>query len=684
MDTKDEVVYKGTIGKLFEKDKPSIVYVENDSLPDTPTDSNKKEEFDIVHSNVGKSIEISKVNPTIVKDGLFKPGKKKCNCDCSCSSGSSNNGNGNSIDTSDFVKRSNEFNPLVNRVIALENKVDKDTIFDPTEINNSISSIQEQITNIQNSGYDDTGLQTKINNVTTELNNLKNLVDTLPTEDKDTVYDDSAIQSSISSLVTSFNELNAYVEGLPKTDNDTVYDDTGLRSLIQGMQNQINSLPTTDNDTIYDDSELKNRVKVLEDKAIAFIANYQSTTAQEISSFLANNPHSAILVKVGSDVYTTIYSKVVSANVVMLRTISTLQGKYNIFEYTITNGSWVATNKSLESSSQTYDDTSVLQRLGALENKKYLTMADLFKLTINKTSVVFTSDTDTVEDWVNQLQTKYLVPYIINNLNASIRIPTFTINISPYTWVINEENSTEETSVDIQATFADGSVSDKFTVSFSRPYNAIVYLPLADNQGVVLNGAKAIDTGLYLDGNHRFTVKGCLKSATSQAILVGAYTSNTERTVLKILGQSNKYQMQWANNSDITAFPEGWDLTKPFEYNQDRFNADFSQNGKNIFYGHTPSLSSDFYNDNTPLYLFNQTADGIYNNGVLCYAYIYDGSSESNGTFTFIPKIKRNTLTKEETVVIMREYTSDYTSPGENVTEMTLPEGASLEIVTFE
>ena len=103
----------------------------------------------------------------------------------------------------------------------------------------------------------------------------------------------------------------------------------------------------------YDDSELRRRIEALE-KPTVFIAQYQSTTAQDIVSFLNNNPHAPVLVKNGDDIYTSIYSKILAENKVVLRTIASLQSKFNIFEYTVTNGSWTATTTQLY-----YDDTEI-------------------------------------------------------------------------------------------------------------------------------------------------------------------------------------------------------------------------------------------------------------------------------------------------------------------------------------
>lgn len=102
----------------------------------------------------------------------------------------------------------------------------------------------------------------------------------------------------------------------------------------------------------YDD--LVRRIEVLENKQETFIATYHGSTAQEIIAFLDNNPHAPILVQNGDDVYSTIFSKKLAANKVMLRTIVSFQGKFNLFEYTVTDTAWNATTTSLY-----YDDAAI-------------------------------------------------------------------------------------------------------------------------------------------------------------------------------------------------------------------------------------------------------------------------------------------------------------------------------------
>ena len=103
----------------------------------------------------------------------------------------------------------------------------------------------------------------------------------------------------------------------------------------------------------YDDSELRRRIEALE-KPQTFIATYHGSTAQEIVAFLRNNPHAPVLVQNGDDVYSTIFSKILADNKVLLRTVSSLQGDFYIFEYTVTDGSWNATTTPLY-----YDDTVI-------------------------------------------------------------------------------------------------------------------------------------------------------------------------------------------------------------------------------------------------------------------------------------------------------------------------------------
>ena len=303
----------------------------------------------------------------------------------------------------------------------------------------------------------------------------------------------------------------------------------------------------------YDDTEIKNRLAAVE-KA-TFIAQYQQTTAQDIVAFLNNNPHAALLVQNGDDVYTTIFSKKLAENKVLLRTITSLQSKFNIFEYTVENGSWRATTTPLY-----YDDTTI------------------------------------------QAQ-------IAQNTRNIERIAEF--------------------------------------VGLDLTYE---YLPLAENQGVIVADGVGVDTGLTLNGTAIFTFKGCLKNNQNQVCVIGARTgtSTTERTCINVLPQSGQVQSQWASNN-YKVLKDDMDFTQPFLVTAKYLYSVITQN--NIHIAEIQNGGFTGKNTATPLCLFNQALDNEqYFSPVLQYAEI----SISGVITKFEPKIKRILETGEESVVLLK------------------------------
>lgn len=119
---------------------------------------------------------------------------------------------------------------LKNRISNLEAKTDNDTIYDDTQIKANISSLQNQITQIQSNGYDDSALVARI-----EVLEAKG--------DNDTIYDDTNIKNRITALEN-------------RTDNDTIYDDTALSARITALENAPSSS--------YDDTAILARITALE------------------------------------------------------------------------------------------------------------------------------------------------------------------------------------------------------------------------------------------------------------------------------------------------------------------------------------------------------------------------------------------------------------------------------------
>lgn len=178
----------------------------------------------------------------------------------------------------------------------------------------------------------------------------------------------------------------------------------------------------------------------------------------------------------------------------------------------------------------------------------------------------------------------------------------------------------------------------------------IEYLPLLKNQGVVMPDGVGIDTGLTLDGTVTFTFKGCLKNKDNQVCLIGARTgtSTSERTCINVLPQSGQVQSQWANNA-YKVLKDNMNFTQPFEVVANDSYTDIIQSGAVIATIQNGGFTGK--NTATPICLFNQALDNEqYYSPILQYADIY-----KNGvTTTFEPKIKRNTITGEESVVLLK------------------------------
>ena len=184
---------------------------------------------------------------------------------------------------------------MMNRIVALEQKEDMDTVYDDTEIKNSIDSLKSTVEqNEVNVNQELLGIgqkQAKMNDRLDALESkedkdtiyddseIKRRITALEQkEDHDTVYDDTEIKQSVADVDTKVDNLSAKVTALEerpivdtaltervealeqKEDKDTVYDDTAIKERISALEDK------PDNDTIYDDSNLKSKIVELESK----------------------------------------------------------------------------------------------------------------------------------------------------------------------------------------------------------------------------------------------------------------------------------------------------------------------------------------------------------------------------------------------------------------------------------
>ena len=215
----------------------------------------------------------------------------------------------------DAVDNTN-FELVKNRVLALELKTDKDTVYDDSEVKERLTTLEnkapvdlsgyatkEELRNVSGSQPLADNLVTKeelenkhyisdVSNLATkeelqEVRNSQPTVDTSHLVTRDELeakgYVKDLSEYAKKSELYNDSDLKARVEVLEqKTDKDTVYDDTPLKERVTALEsktieggayddsdlrNRVVALETKhDNDTIYDDTEVKRRLTEIESK----------------------------------------------------------------------------------------------------------------------------------------------------------------------------------------------------------------------------------------------------------------------------------------------------------------------------------------------------------------------------------------------------------------------------------
>lgn len=141
---------------------------------------------------------------------------------------------------------------LTDRVVALEGKEDKDTIYDDTEVKQGIKANESAIQGVEN---DLTALRTHTDSRLTALEEKP---------DNDTIYDDTELKNRVKALEdkpepTPYNDkpLSDRVTALEERPQGNSYDDSALRGRIEALEKK------PDKDTVYNDSDLKEQVNDL-------------------------------------------------------------------------------------------------------------------------------------------------------------------------------------------------------------------------------------------------------------------------------------------------------------------------------------------------------------------------------------------------------------------------------------
>lgn len=215
----------------------------------------------------------------------------------------------------DAVDNTN-FELVKNRVLALELKTDKDTVYDDSEVKDRLTTLEnkapvdlsnyatkEELRNVSGSQPLADNLVTKeelenkhyisdVSNLATkeelqEVRNSQPTVDTSNLVTRDELeskgYVTNLSEYAKKSELYNDSDLKARVEVLEqKTDKDTVYDDTPLKERVTALESRAIEGGTYDdkpirdrldvleakhdNDTIYDDTEVKRRLTEIESK----------------------------------------------------------------------------------------------------------------------------------------------------------------------------------------------------------------------------------------------------------------------------------------------------------------------------------------------------------------------------------------------------------------------------------
>ena len=166
---------------------------------------------------------------------------------------------------------------LVNRVSDLEQKQDKDTIYNDGPIKerlrtleNSNFATKEELANIyqmQHRDLSNYALKTEIPQPYNDTVLVQKIGQLEAKVDNDTIYDDTPLKERITALESKAIEGGAY-------------DDSDLRNRVVALESK------EDKDTIYNDTELRNRVTELENKPPLDISNFVTNQVLESKNYI--------------------------------------------------------------------------------------------------------------------------------------------------------------------------------------------------------------------------------------------------------------------------------------------------------------------------------------------------------------------------------------------------------------
>ena len=297
------------------------------------------------------------------------------------------------FEDSDTVTLAYDDEPLKTRIKALEDKEDKDTIYNDTEVKQGIKANESAIQGVEG---DLTAFRTHTDARIEALENK---------EDKDTIYDDSAVRGQITALEGKVDgnksaqdgkntELENRIQALEvKPDKDTVYDDTALAGRVTALETTVpankEAQDAKNAELDAKDKEIEGKITALENK----VDNDNQTLTLEDNTLSISGGNAVTLPKYDDSALKASVeelkakdTELANKDQELTNEINTLKAKTDNFvsgvsvnkegnkvklTYSYVDGS----NKEVEfEDSDTvtlaYDDTAVKERLTALESKE--------------------------------------------------------------------------------------------------------------------------------------------------------------------------------------------------------------------------------------------------------------------------------------------------------------------------
>lgn len=174
------------------------------------------------------------------------------------------------LEKQNFLTEQYNDKPLTDRVVALENKQDNDTIYDDSELKRRVTTLETRTENLVTKQELHEATEIDYSNiVTTDELEEKHYVTETELNNKGFLTQ----HQDISKLATR-DEIKNFVT---RNELPTPYNDTNLSNRVAALENK------TDKDTVYNDTELRNRVSTLESRPNIEVSNF--VTKQQLSDY---------------------------------------------------------------------------------------------------------------------------------------------------------------------------------------------------------------------------------------------------------------------------------------------------------------------------------------------------------------------------------------------------------------